>query len=237
MKNSLIAFVAALACLFFNSCGETGSHSFQLYHPNPNGLYGPVSYLYADELEDSVVFATTDSYVAKSLTYDWLSLEDNREQVTGKFINDGASLYIVTARVFAKPNDTGKSRDGAVQIKTEKFTGTACYTQFPVFRFRRPSLFYKNDGSIGIELNDSSTVLKDSVVFTIQNDWTMEIAEDSVVINWLSIDKTNGEKGLNAVHLTFSEPNKTAADRHAYLVLQSAGITNRIRINQYKAKK
>lgn len=237
MKKSILCALVALMCTMFVGCGESGSHSFQIYHPNPQGMFGPIQYLYADETNDSVVFSTTDSYVMRSLEPTWLTLEDGREEVTGKVQNDGMSLYLITTRVSATPNATGKTREGAVQIKTEKFSGMACYTQYPVFRFVRPRPYRESIDSIAIVLNDSSKVTKDSVTFNIQNDWTLAIDQDSATIDWLSIDKTNGAKGLNTVHLTFNAPNTTERDRHAYLVLQSIGITNRIRINQLKQKK
>lgn len=237
MKNSILCALVALMCSMFVACGDSGSHSFQIYHPDPQGMFGPIQYLYADETNDSVVFATTDNYVIRSMEPTWLTLEDGREEVTGKVVNDGQSLYLITTRVFATPNATGKTRDGAVQIKTDKFTGMACYTQYPVFRIRRPLPYRVSADSIAIVLSDSSKVTKDSVVFNIQNDWTLSIDQDSATIDWLSIDKTSGAEGLNTVQLTFLAPNTTERDRHAYLVLQSIGITNRIRINQLKQKK
>ena len=120
--NKFCLICASVACLsFFSSCNksESENHCLWLIHPQNYNV------LYADQVEDSVVFQTFDSYEARPYNTDWLTITAG-ESYTVTY--NPYNLYTFKALLAFSPNTTGKTRIGRVQIDSYNNTCRVSYS-------------------------------------------------------------------------------------------------------------
>lgn len=240
MRKSIFGMLVAVPVLM-SSClnGSNEQHNTTLTYLNKVNMAGVV---YADETMDSMCVYSTDSWQATTQAPEWLTFDDNQKVYNFKIVNtDGMTLVAKRLDLHMTPNTTGHAREGRIKVHTDYLPADMpmgiSYTQRPVFRYARPIPTLISKDSFALHIVDSAFVQKDSIKFQLLNNWTMKVDEDSAAIDWLTIDKTSGEAGLNVVNINITQKNTTGADRFAQIILQSGGITNKVRLYQLKEKK
>ena len=190
--------------------------------------------LYADQTIDSVVFYTFDSWSAASAT-DWLTIDGPSE---GKIQYNNSRRYRCRAGLIVSPNTTGETRDGYVYVNSYDYSSTFVRVQYGYLNISRPVCTvdsYLDEGqTVPKKVHHTLTVNaqtdEDSLCFVVQNFWSL--AFEGETPEWVTFDKTGGQRGKNSVKLSFSENTDATKTREAKLRLTSGQVSNIITIQQ-----
>ena len=219
--------------LFFTSCaGDPERHQLT-----------PVTgacILFADQTADSILFYTFDSWSVKSQS-DWIRIEGD-SQADIKY--DYARRYLCRVDVSMQPNTTGHTREGLVLVNSYDFSYSVPFYQFGMLDVSRPAYTvesYLNEAALLPDvathvLVDSAAWEKDSISFTVHNDWELKFVDDTAP-DWLTLSKVSGHRGSHRVELTLTPNTDTENERKATLQLTSGEVSDRITIRQLPAKK
>lgn len=226
MKKFLL-FAVATAAIMLTSCDvESSHHQMGIVYPSPYS-YG---FVYADQKADSLVFLVTDDFRLMSLS-SWISVPDSMKDVHVE--NIYMLNYIIKTPVFFDANTTGSIRKGELNLiswgKEEGDVASAYYMQCPWHNIQRPEPLYSyNDSNISnakFELTDSATQECDTLRFTTYENWTLTDGE------FAHPAKLSGKPGNQTVLLAI-DPNATAEERTATIVLESRGVKTNIFVKQ-----
>lgn len=193
--------------------------------------------LYADQTIDSLVFYTFDSWSVASAT-DWLTIDGPSE---GKIQYNNSRRYRCRAGLVVSPNTTGVTRVGNVHVNSYEYPGIFVRLQYGYLNISRPLCTvdsYLDEGqTVPKEVRHVLTVDsqsdEDSLCFIVQNNWSL--AFDGEMPEWVTLEKTSGERGRNSVKLFFSENADATEPREAKLRLTSGVVSNIITIQQKPA--
>ncbi len=232
-KTKFLATFALLGGLFMASCNEEGRHQLSIVYPAQG-----YRILHADEVADSIMFVTFDSWKVTAYQSDWIRVTHNEK---GTIQNDGVSAHIITSDLQFAPNATRHSRIGWVTINSYEYQVGAKYLQYGHLDINRPSAKAETfmsgstiPDSVSFCLADSSYTTADSLCFRVQNHWELEFVDEQP--EWISADKMYGHSGRNRVNLTFqANPDTTA--RRTKVRLTSGRVSNDIEIVQHGRKK
>lgn len=234
--NKFCLMCATVACLsFFSSCNksETENHGFALVYPGISG-----SFLFADQVEDSLKFQTFDSYEAYPYNADWITITAGASYDVSY---NPYNLYTFKALLELKPNTTGKTRYGQVRVNNYGNTYGPLYFQYGFLNINNPvpTPHYSDElggtipESATFELKVAADATTDSICFTVANPWTLEFSEGADQ-TWLTLDKTSGEKDHNNVTIRFTQNTDVVNDRSTSVVLKSGEVSNVITVKQLK---
>ena len=223
MKKVAGLSVAMAAVLFMACDKKENSYNFaQIIYPESYG-----SVLYADEVSDSLRFATTFDW-SVSVDEPWMRAVSNELSGT---VPDG--FYMVKRIDLGfDANTTGANRTGRVRFYADGKMLETTYTQLHYLDVERPVRM--NDKFV---LQDSARQESDSLEFcTYSNDWTLSFKDG--VPAWVRLKDgapVSGRAGESSVHYLLDE-NTVPAERTAVLELTSRGVTTEILIKQSGAK-
>lgn len=199
-----IIYLGCLICIIaLSSCKkETYRHVIALDYPNGAKI------CYADQIKDSIIFNTFDSYEVTPQS-NWIKTNYDYGMSSSKISNTYYVAFNVTVGINISPNNTGKCRIGFVGIKSycEDWDQTinATFCQYAWHNINRPSGIYSfADGmtsSARFELREAGNCKSDSIEFTTYLDWDIEVPENSFV----HPVKTYGRAGNQVVRLNFDE--------------------------------
>ena len=234
--NRLYLICVSVACLsFFSSCtkSDIDKHCLDVVYPSPYKL------LYADQLTDSLIFATFDSYEAISNQPDWITIMAGASHSINY---DSNNLYYLKVLLAFAPNLTGETRVGTVQINSYEYSTAGVYYQTGYLNINNPApkLKYANPKDVipvsaTFELQVAGESETDSICFTVSQSWTLNF-EENADRSWATISNVSGQEGHNNVTLTFTPNTDTVNSRTTTLVLKSSGVSNLITIKQLAAK-
>ena len=236
MNKFCLVCACAASLSFFSSCSKSEPENHTLY------VVYPVNYtvLYADQVEDSLIFETFDSYKAAPLNTDWITITaGDSHDVTYSPYN----LYSFKALLAIAPNTTGKTRYGTVRVNSYDYSSGGIYYQFGFLNINHPSPSYQYSDefsklipeSANFELELAADAETDSICFDVTNPWTLEFSEGADQ-TWLALDKASGEKNHNNVTIRLTPNTDKDNARSTSLVLKSGEITNVINVKQQAAK-
>ena len=223
MKKSIGCSLLLSAILLAACDKKENSYDFaQILYPN-NGY----TVLYADQVTDSLKFATTYDWTL-SVSADWMSIVADSMSGTVP-----AGAYMVSnLTVHFEANNTDTVRSGYVGFHADGKMLQAVYAQVGFLDVRRPN--FSAEQSM---LTDSARQAGDSITFrTYSNDWTLAFKDAAP--DWIRLADgaaTSGKAGLHTVAYLLDE-NTSAAERSAILQLKSRGVTADIHIRQEGAK-
>lgn len=220
--------LSAISLLAIVSCKqESYRHLVAIEHP-----YG-VSYLHADQTEDSVVFYTFDNY---SVTSESSWIRTDNPNVNVKVPNNYYVCNIIGEKLNMDPNTTGECRYGFVNVRSYSSdwsqTAKAVYFQYCWHNIENPSPSYTFNGNLPEKaffvMKDSATCVVDTLRFKVHSDWKLQIPENSFIQN---ASRINGDKGYYAVILNYA-PNTSHEKDSVTLVLNSTdlGVNTPIKI-------
>ena len=130
--NKLCLICACVACLsFFSSCNKSESENHCLWMIHPQNYHE----LYADQVEDSIVFQTFDSYVAKPYNSDWITITAGASYDVNY---NPTNLYTFKTLLALTPNTTGRTRYGYVQLNSYTYSCNPIYVQFGFLNINNP---------------------------------------------------------------------------------------------------
>ena len=233
--NKLYLLCAFFACLsFLSSCGnESENHSLYVVYPNPYKV------LYADQVEDSLIFETFNSYEALSYQPEWITITAGASYSVNY---DPRNLYSFTTLLAFTQNTTGKTRVGAVQVNSYEYSSAGIYYQLGCMNINNPAptleytdFSYYIPESAAFQLQVAANSVSDSICFTVSMPWTLEFAPDADK-TWVSVEKSAGEKGHNNIALVLSPYTDKVNARSTALVLKCGEVTNVINIKQLPLK-
>lgn len=233
--NRFYLICVSVACLsFFSSCNKSDSdnHCLDVVYPSPYKL------LYADQVEDSLIFKTFDSYEAISNQPDWITITAGNSH---NISYDPTNQYYLKILLTFTPNLTGETRTGIVQINSYEYSTAGVYYQTGYLNINNPApkLEYANSkyiipASASFELQVAGESETDSICFTVSQSWTLNFAENADR-SWATIENVSGQKGHNNVKLTFTPNTDTRNERTTTLILKSSGVSNLITVKQLAA--
>lgn len=230
MKKSLLLVCSLLA--FVTSCvKEPETHQLILEKH--------FSTLYADHTIDSLVFYTFDSWDVTPLN-EWIAIEGSS---VGKIQYNSGRRYRCVVGLMVTPNTTGKTRDGYVRVSSYDYVSNAIYLQNGWLNITRPAYkveSYFDEGktvpeSVSFTLTVDAQTEKDNLTFEVQNGWSL--AFEGTAPDWVTLEKTFGDKGKNTVDLVFTPNSDVDNAREAKLRLTSGAVSNVITIQQRPTKK
>lgn len=234
--NKFCLIFASVVCLsFFSSCGnESENHSLYVVYPNPYKI------LFADQVEDSLIFETFDSYEAISSQPEWITITAGASHSVNY---DPRNLYSFKTLLAFTQNTTGKTRVGAVRVNSYEYSSAGIYYQLGCMNINNPApkyVYFDNAYSyipeyVTFELQVAADSESDSICFTVSQPWTLEFAPD-VDKTWASIEKTDGQKGHNNIAVSLTPYTDKENARSTALVLKSGEVSNVINIKQMPAK-
>lgn len=236
-KTKFLAAFALMGGLFMASCGEQSQHQLMIGYPAQG-----YSILHADEVEDSIMFVTFDSWKVTPYQSEWMRVVGNDN---GTIKHDDAKRYWITVFLDILPNTSAHTRIGTVSVRSYEYEVGARYIQYGHLDIFHPTAKAEKfmpgstiPDSVSFCLADSALIATDSLCFRVQNRWTLEFVGEQP--EWVKPDTLEGRAGRNRVNLTF-EANPDTAARHAVLRLTSGkgnyAISNDIDIVQYGRKK
>ncbi len=236
-KTRFLAAFALMGSLFVASCGEQSQHQLMIGYPAQG-----YSILHADEVEDSIMFLTYDSWKVASYQTDWMRVDGNDH---GNIKHDDTKRYWITVFLAFLPNTTNPSRLGTMSVRSYEYEVGARYLQYGHLDISRPVAEVEKfmsgstiPDSVSFCLTDSASISTDSLCFRVQNRWTLEFVGEQP--EWVKPDAFEGRAGRNRVNLTF-EANPDTTARRAVLRLTSGkgdyAVSNDINIVQKGRKK
>ena len=195
--------------------------------------------LYADQTVDSVCFYTFDSWTVTPQD-EWITINGDSHK---DIVNDYTKRYYCKVFLTVQPNTTGQTRCGTVLVKSYEYSYSAPFVQLGLLKVSHPAYTvdsYLDDSYVipklaHYELIDSAHCLRDSICFTVQNNWTLNF--DGEQPEWLDLDSKSGASGKCRVNLTLTPNSDTENGREAKLKLTSGAVSNEIVVRQLPAKK
>jgi hypothetical protein len=226
---SLSALFTCVAIL--SSCNsDPENHLLNIVYP------APYKVLYADEVGDSVIFETFDSYKMKSQA-DWIAVVgDDSYNVTYDYRN----IYAFSTKLQFSPNTTGKTRSGSVRIDSYEYSTAALFYQLGFLNITHPTpVFPESEQSIpesaSFELTVDASAVADSICFNVNHPWRLkDPLKDGI---WASLDRTSGDSGHQNVTLTLTPNTDTDNSRTVTFELLCGGVSNMITVKQLPALK
>ena len=200
---------------------------------------GNSAILYADHTVDSLQFYTFDSWTVTPKD-NWISVDGDSHM---NIIYNYAYRYLCKIFLKIQPNTTGKTRCGTVLVQSYNYSYSAPFVQLGILKITHPAYTVDTylDEQSGIpevahfELVDSAHWTRDSICFTVQNNW--DLVFDREQPEWVTLDKTTDLRGKYKVNLTLDPNSDTENGRQAKLKLISGEVTNEIVVRQLPAKK
>lgn len=233
--NRFCLICVSVACLsFFFSCnkGDSDNHCLDVIYPSPYKV------LYADQVEDSLIFATFDSYEAFSNQPDWITITAGASH---NISYDPMNLYNLKILLAFAPNLTGETRTGIVQVNSYEYSTAGVFYQTGFLNINNPSPQYVYasskyviPSSATFELQVAGESETDSICFTVSQPWTLNF-DDNTDHSWATLEKVSGQEGHNNVKLTFTPNSDTNNARTTTLILKSSGVSNLITVKQLAA--
>lgn len=226
MKKAFFLVLTCLSGMMFQSCGSSDSHTLYISYP-----FAEAKYLYADGVEDSIRFLTTDSWKMQT-DNNWMTFRNGQNTIEQSVVHYENAIYEFTETINFLPNNTGKRREGYVNVMSHEYLCTAIYRQRPIFDFSHPSPFeIWEPTDYTLALQDSAHVVEDSVCFRVRKPWQMEIVPSNDATDWITITPNSGGSGPAKVTVLLT-PNTTGNQREAKLKLISSGVENVITVTQ-----
>ncbi len=228
MKKTALLPILFVATLF--SCNGDFD-AYELSVINEPALH------FADQLEDSVDFYTTDSWTLTPQC-DWITVVGD---TYGKVHHDNGKRYRYHCPIQLKPNDTGHTRTGMLLLKSEDKVTYIPFVQLGVPEFSRPE--YSVASYVGglsslpdsayFVLTKNANSMEDSLVFVAHGWWQLTPADPAV--SWVSADTYSGNRGRNKVMLTFQPNTDMSNERMARMTFTSGGVSSLITVRQLPA--
>lgn len=227
MKKAFFLVLSCLTGMMLQSCGDADSHSLYISYPN-----APVKYLFADEIEDSIKFLTSDSWKMQA-NNNWMTFHNGQNSIEKTVTHYNNTLYEITEKINFLTNTTGERREGLVNVTASENTCTAAYIQLPIFNFSHPLPYNAiwEPSDYALALQDSAHVVEDSICFRVKKPWQMEFISSNDTTNWITITPSSGSSGRGKVTVQLT-PNTTGSQRQAQLKLISSGVENTITVTQ-----
>ncbi len=232
MKKTLFPLLCVAVALA--SCNkESYRHNIYITYPAAN-----ISEFYADQTQDSIVFATFDSYKA-SASADWVTIDP--DMASGDIPNAYYYMVEVSIPLTFEPNTEGKTRECRVDIYNYgendwAETVSAVFRQLGWLNITNATITYGEytdtassysyPQTATFELSDSATQVADTLEFTVYGDWTLGHEAD-----FFSIETTSGNAGHNVVPIVL-QTNGEEGERSADIVLTSRGVATTVRLTQ-----
>lgn len=215
--------------------------------PEKHALIPEVNYLvlFADQTSSSISFETYDSWTVTP-DVEWITVYgDSHLDIPYNYMN----LYHSTVSLIVQPNLTGKTRQGSVRIKSYDYSSPIPIVQLGLLDVWHPS--YKIDSYLvnsffdeysripdnaHYELIDSAHWEVDSICFTVQNPWKLEVVGEP---EWLVLGDgvVTGPTGENSVKFTLVPNLDKKNGRETKLRLTSGDVSNEIIVRQLPDKK
>lgn len=216
MKKVIGSLIAA-GGLLCAACDDVENSFVQVIHPNG------YSTLYADQTEDSLVFATTYNWQI-STSDAWIHIEG--DSLSG-IVPEG---YYMVKRLNVRldANDGPDTvRMARINLIADGDTYTAAYVQYNYLNVGRPA---RKNGQFALQ--DSALQAGDSITFqTYSDDWKLELRGKPAWVRLDADSAVTGRAGKHAVRYLL-EQNTAEAERTAVLELTSRGVTTDILIRQ-----
>lgn len=216
-----------LALLFACCNNDTYRHGFGFDYPR--AIDNNTSTLFIDQLKDSVIFKTYDSYTVAAYNTDWIKPNSQFSPASANIPNSYYTWYLVKVGLDVEPNTTGKCRVGYVGVRTFGLEwDETCYAYYFQTNFHcitRPVPVYKYDENRVItdakhELTDSATQVSDEIKFVAYSDWNLTLKEGDFV--HADTDQGKGSaSGTDCVVKLAVDENTSKEDRKATFVLSS----------------
>lgn len=231
MKKFYYIAIASLIVLMTGCDKESYRHAIGIVYPAGGNI------VYADQVEDSVVFYTFDSYEVTP-TSDWIQTNYKYAEPKKKFANAYYYSWMFRVGLDIAPNMDGKCRYGFVSVQSQgddgwsQTVGTAFY-QYAWHNIGKPYPKYRITNempdSASFALRVAATCEADTLLFTTYQDWKLEVPAESFV-HPVSV---SGKAGAQVVRLEFDENTKTEPDSvELKLVTPEFGITTPILIHR-----
>ena len=233
MRKNII-FALLLTLIAASSCvKDPEQHRLVISYPDGYPLY-------ADQTEDSIIFGTFDSWKVHSLE-PWITVKgESSKNVTYNYYK----FYVFGVDLDIKPNTTGHTRYGSVEVDSYEYQAYGFYIQYGFLNIYHPQPNvlnivedYRLPDSVEFVLRDSADVLTDSICFKVRNDWTLTPVTDGKEAQWVTASQTSGKAGEQTVQLTMEPNTTTGRDRMFEFILQSGEVKNVIRVEQSANKK
>lgn len=219
MKKFLI--LLPLAIFIFVACGDNETHYTEVLYPSSR-----TRIVMADQMRDSIVFMSTDSWALTSSAPDWCSFNPSDASFTNKYANTWVSFWVP---LTFTPNTTGKLRQAYIYIDGGESTNGAYYFQVPFLGISRPMRYVTSDLTVDslftLTIDAQSTA--DSISFHSYGDWALTVQDGS----WLSLARTSGTPGEQQVALAV-EANVADVERTDTIILTSNGVSDSIPVLQ-----
>lgn len=231
-KFSLIcAIVTCLSVLSSCNKSEIENHELVIDYP-----YNYLSFLFADQTEDSLVFRTFDSYVASPFKADWITITAGASYDVSY---DPYNVYYFKSLLAFDQNTTGRTRYGYVQLDSYDKNVLAAYVQFGFLDINHPAPTYHPEisavpDSASFALQVAADALTDSICFTVSQPWTLRF-DDGADQSWVTLGRTSGQPGHNNIALSLNRNTEGTEPRTTSLVLKSGQVENIIEIRQLPA--
>lgn len=229
MKKAFFLVLTCLTGMMFQSCGDSDSHTLYITYP-----YADAKYLFADGIEDSIKFLTTDSWKMRA-DNNWMTFRNGQNAIEQSVTHYESTIYEFTEAINFLCNNTGKRREGYVNVMAHEYLCSAVYRQRPIFNFSHPlpngydGFWEPNDYTLALQ--DSAHVVEDSVCFRVRKPWQMDIIPSNGPTDWITISPSSGASGPGKVTVLLT-PNTTGSERQAKLKLISSGVENVITVTQ-----
>lgn len=217
---------------FFSSCNksEIDNHGLYVLYPSTNKI------LYADQVNDSLVFQTFDSYEVIPYKSDWITVTAGASYSVNY---DPRKLYTFTTLLEFTQNTTGITRVGSVKIDSYEYSSAGVYFQLGFSDITHPAPKYSDPTQVipesaSFEMDVDATSEEDSICFTVSQPWTLDF-EENADRTWATIDKVAGQKGYNKVSVTFTPNTDMVNMRSTAFILKCGDVKNLIKITQLSA--
>ena len=231
MKKNASLCIISTFLIFLSSCNsDPENHLLNVIYPSPYTV------LYADQVEDSLIFSTFDSYRLSSQA-EWITILG---ATSYEVSYDYQKRYDFTTKLAFSQNTSGKTRAGGVRIDSYEYSSFAPYYQFGFLNISHPSPVYIDrtqivPDSVTFDLDVNFSSLQDSICFTVSRPWSLSFAQGTEH-SWVSIDKSSGEAGANSVILSFTPNADTESTRSTIILLKCDEVTNSINVRQLVAE-
>lgn len=224
MKKSIFTLLAS--ALLLGACGKGNeSHYTDVLYPSTR-----YRLVMADQTSDSLVFASTDSWILTNSAEAWCSFPKEYASFNNKYSN---TWVVTSVPLTFQVNTTGKLRSALLKIDAGESSNAAYYSQVPFLGISRPQRLVSNDltevETYPLKLKAAATL--DSVSFNAYGDWTLNPLGGT----WVVPQATEGTAGHRIVNLTI-EPNTLATERLDTLILISNGVQDSIFVIQEGVK-
>ncbi|MBQ0050154.1 MAG: BACON domain-containing protein [Bacteroidales bacterium] len=235
----LILSTACLGALLCSCSGDSYRHQVGIEYPSME------KFVYADQVTDSVIFITYDSYEVTSVNSPWIVPVPTNSPVSATLPNMYFSCYRVAVNLQIAPNTSEHCRIGYIKVRsygTDWNESTqAAYYQTVWHNIKQPIPTYTMDANKSVtaavfEAKDSANQIVQDLEFETYSKWRLNVPEGSFV----SVPEnvvTSGGEGSHKLQLSMEKNTSTAA-RSTVLQLESeSGVKTDIKITQEGMKK